>query len=90
MLNKELIKNYHIENGKTIRKQHKKSNCFFDVVLPNEMSAANVADWDFNFQFDHIKSIEHGKIIDQKYLVWPVEKFGEVNKKIMYIQIENK
>ena len=54
------------------------------------MSAANVADWDFNFQFEHIKAIEHGKIIDQKYLLWPVEKFGETNKKIMYLQIENK
>jgi hypothetical protein len=49
-----MIKLFHKENGKTTRKQHKGSNCFFDVVLPSEMSAANVSSWDFSFKFDHI------------------------------------
>jgi len=80
-----MIKLFHKENGKTARKQHKGSNCFFDVVLPSEMSVANVAAWDFSYKFDHIAQVAHGKIIDGKYLIWPVNDFINPAKKAVII-----
>ena len=88
LLDKNMIKIFHKENGKTARKQHKGSNCFFDVVLPSEMSVANIAEWDFNFKFDHIAQVAHGKMLDGKYLIWPVNNFNNQSKKDLFIQIE--
>jgi len=38
MLDKETIKNFQKEHGKTVRKNNKQCNCTFDVVLPHEIT----------------------------------------------------
>jgi len=90
MLDKRTIENYHKEHGKSARKMHPKNNCFFEVVLPSTINKTNMKDWEFEFKFEHLKSVEHGRITDGRFFVWPVVNYKEPDKKVMFIQIEHK
>jgi hypothetical protein len=72
MLCKTTIGNYEKEHGKSIRKMHPKNNCFFEIVLPASINKTNMKDWDFEFRFEHLKSVDHGRIMDGRFFVWPV------------------
>ena len=85
MLDKKTIENYHKEHGKSVRKMHPKNNCYFEIVLPASVNKTNMKDWEFEFKFEHVKSVEHGRIIDGRYFVWPVVNYKESDKKVMFL-----
>jgi hypothetical protein len=64
---------------------HPKNNCYFEVVVPTAASKANNKDWEFEFRFEHVKSVEHGRITDGRFFVWPVVNYNENDKKVMYL-----
>jgi hypothetical protein len=52
------------------------------------MTPTAIQNWDFNFRFDHMKQAG-GRIVDKKYLIWPVNHFRISKKNVIYIQIEH-